>query len=297
MNLPRRSGTARWTVPLLAAVLLAAPPPARAAEPDAVAVQQLVAGQEAALKALRAALALASSNAIGQIAALEATLAASGDGTAAGNALFSVLQALQVQIDAALVAAANAQGNAAKDALAGLGNDLGGIYPRGFYPGDATPTDLFEEAFAKEVAKAYAKLHKRLKKTSARFQEAGFGLTFRLGPPRSYPFRIWSEAIVDFVLLGVARFDVILAWSDLAATGDGQLRVSGSAGDNDLFGLGDVTISGVLPGGLSSFDVTATPADGRFATDFAAQSFPEGVWLLILTQQSLTGPDVSIGLR
>lgn len=161
MNLPvRRSGTGCWTVPLLAAALLAAPPPTRAAEPDAVAVQQLVAGQE-----------------------------------------------------------------------------------------------------------------------------AGFGLTFRLGPPRSYPFRIGSEAIVDFVLLGVARFDVILAWSDLAATGDGQLRAAGSAGDNQFVGLGDVTVSGVLPGGLSSFD------------DFAAQPFPEGVWLLILTQQSLTGPDVSIGIR
>jgi hypothetical protein len=287
----------RSVVVLLSLLYSAAPAPARAIEPDAAAVQQLVEGQEAARRALRAALAAASADAIAQIQTIEATLAASADGTAAANALFDALEALQVEIDAALLAAGNAQGDAAKGALATLGTGLGGIYPRGFYAGDATPSALFEEAYTKEVARAYAKLHKRLKKTAARFQEAGFGLTFRLSPPRSFPFRVWSEEFVDSVLIGVAKLDVVLAWSDLSVLGDGRLRAAGSAGEAEQVGLGEVTITAVLGGGTPTLDVTADPADGRFSSDFGGQVFPEGSWLLIVTQQSLVGPDVSIGIR
>ena len=40
-----------------------------------------------------------------------------------------------------------------------------------------------------------------------------------------------------------------------------------------------------------------TPGGGRFATDVPATTIPEGVWRLIVTQNSLLGEDLSIGVR
>jgi hypothetical protein len=288
----RRFRRARVIAAALGASLGAAP--ALAAGPAGQATQQLLAAQAAARTALHADLAAALAGATSAIASLETALAGTGDADAAGDALFTALQAFQVAVDAAMVKAADAPANAAKDALAALGGPLAGIYPTAFYPGDRTPTAAFEKAYTKELSKAYTKLQKRLGKTAAKFEAAGFGLTFRVAPPRPFPNRLWSENLVDFQTTIPAQIDVALAWSDVALAGDGRLRIAGGASTNEPVGLGDVTIFATSDGVNAQLDVA--PEDGRFATDLA-QTFPEGVWLVIVSQSSLTGTDVSIGIR
>lgn len=290
----RLVGSRRVLAVTMVCAALAAATTARAAEPSAAAVQQLLASQKETRSSFRAALAAANAQASSAIGTVELGFASSQDATAAGNALFDALKTFQVAVDAALVAAANAQANAAQALLSTLGSDLGGVFPRGFYPGDLTPAAALEQAIDKDLAKAYARLRKRLARVSERFEDSGFGLTFRVRAPRTaLPARRWSETEIDFLLTFEARIDLALAWSELAVPGDGQLRVAGGASANPS--LPDVAFSAYK---IPTFHDESLTRDGnRFSTEIAGTPLDEGVWLLVASQGMSGASELTIGVR
>lgn len=273
---------------------LAAAATVRAADPSAAAVQQLLASQKQTRNGFRAALAAANAQASSAIGTVELGFTSSQDATAAGEALFVALKAFQIAVDAALVAAANAQANAAQTLLSTLGSDLDGVFPRGFYPGDLTPPAALEQAIDKDLARAYAKLRKRLARLTERFEDAGFSLTFRVRAPRTaLPARRWSETEIDFLLTFEARIDLALAWSELAVPDDGQLRVAGAASANPS--LPDVAFSAYK---IPIFHDESLTRDGnRFSTEIAGTPLEEGVWLLVASQGTSGASELTIGVR
>lgn len=283
--------------PALAAfcVLLAGAPARAQSDPGAAARKQFLAAQKAALPIFRTALRGAALEASSAIGSVELAFAGNLDATAAGDALFAALVVFQVDVAAALVAAADAQSESARDALATLGTGLGGIYPQAFYTGDLSPAASFEDGVEKEIAKTYTKLRKRVDRLGSRFQDAGFGLTFRIRPPHPFKALTWDETAVDSFRFFPATLDLALGWSDLGATGDAQLRIGGSAGVVEVIGLEDVTIFATNKAAEQT--VTATPVDDRFATNFGGASLPEGNWIAGVTQSSLLGDEISIGVR
>ena len=202
--------------------------PAPAATPEVAAAQQLSAAEQAARTTFRAALTAAQLQVNAALGDVELAVTGAASPLEAGDELFAALEAFQRAVFVAENLASNARAEAAKAALATLGANLGGIYPEAFYPGLGTPRERFEAAIAKDTAKAYAKLAKRLGKVIARFAAQGFALNVRLRTPTYTASRTWSETTVDFVLALPPTVDLVVVWSDLATLGDGQLRASGS---------------------------------------------------------------------
>jgi hypothetical protein len=278
---------------------IAAGTPAYAATPEAAAQQQVATAETAARTTLRAALAAAQIQLFAAISNVELALPAAASPLEPGNDLFDGLAAFQRATFVAENLASQAQAEGAKAALATLGAD-GGIYPDAFYPGLGTPTERFETAIGKDTAKAYAKVGKRLVKLVARFAAEGFALNVRLRPPTFTDSRNWSETIVDFVTVFPPTVDLVVAWSDLAVLGDGQLRAAGTG--TQLTGgpieTGPVLLSAVAhPGTDVNIDKEVTPVESRWTTDLDGAALPEGVYLLVAGQQTILGADVSIGVR
>lgn len=278
---------------------IAAATPAYAATPEAAAQQQLAAAEKAARTTFRAALAAAQIQLFAAVANVELALPAAASPLEPGDDLFEGLAAFQRATFVAENLASQAQAEGAKAALEALGAD-GGIYPAAFYPGLGTPTERFETAIAKDAAKAYAKVGRRLVTLIARFEAEGFALNVRLRPPTFTDSRIWSEALVDFVTAFPPTVDLVLAWSDLAVLGDGQLRAAGTG--TQLTGgpieTGPILLSAIAqPGTAVSIDKQVTPVESRWTTDLDGDALLEGVYLLIASQQSVLGADVSIGVR
>jgi hypothetical protein len=292
----------RIAIGLAFAATLAAPAPAPAATPEEnAAVQQLAAAEKAARTAYRAALAAAQLQLFAALTNVESALPAAASPLEPGNDLFDALEAFQEAVFVASNLATNAQAEGAKAALATLGSGLAGIYPDAFYPGLGRPTERFEAAIAKDAAKTYAKVGKRLTKVVARFGAAGFALTLRIQRPVFTDSRTWSETIVDFVLAFPPTVDLAVAWSDLAVPGDGQLRAAGSGFQIPPpapIETGPVQITLLAHSGPDFFlDKTATPEGGRWRTDLDAAALPEGVYLVAVGQDVVAGNDVTIGVR
>jgi hypothetical protein len=140
---------------------------------------------------------------------------------------------------------------------------------------------------------------KRLTKVVARFAAEGFALNLRIQRPVFTDSRVWSETIVDFVLSFPPTVDLAVAWSDLAAAGDGQLRAAGSG-----FQIGPPVETGPVqltviahPAAPFVLDKTATPEGGRWRTDLDGAALPEGVYLVAVAQDVVSGNDVTIGVR
>jgi hypothetical protein len=292
----------RLAIGLALAAAIAAPPPARAATPEeTAAVQQLAAAEKAARTAYRASLAAAQIQLFAAIANVESALPAAAGPLEPGNDLFDALATFQGSVVVASSLASNAQAEAAKAALATLGPELGGIYPDAFYPGMGTPTERFEAAIAKDAAKTYGKVGKRLARVVARFRAEGFALNLRLQRPVFTDSRIWSETLVDFILAFPPTVDLAVTWSDLALAGDGQLRAAGS-GFQILppapIETGPVQITLVAHAGPDFFlDKTAAPEAGRWQTDLDGAALPEGVYLVAVGQDVVAGNDTTIGVR
>jgi hypothetical protein len=286
---------------LTVAMALSSAAPAAGATPEALATKQLAAAEKAARTAYRASLAAAQIQLFAAIADVESALPAAATPLEPGNDLFDALETFQEAVFVASNLASNAQAEAAKAALATLGAELGGIYPDAFYPGGGTPTERFETAIANEAAKAYAKVGKRLGKIAGRFRAEGFALSFRIQRPVFTDSRTWSETTVDFVLAFPPTVDLVVAWSDLAVLGDGQLRAAGTGfqiGPPAPIETGPVQITVLAHTGVDTLlDRTAEPEAGRWRSDLDGTALPEGVYLVATGQQVVTGTDVTIGVR
>jgi hypothetical protein len=281
----------------LAAIATAAP--ARAATPEAAAAQQLAAAEKAARTTFRAALTAAQLQVNAALGDVELAVTGAESPLEAGNELFAALEAFQRAIFVAGNLASNAQAQAAMAALATLGANLGGIYPEPFYPGLGTPRQGFESAIAKDTAKAYAKLAKRIGKVIARFEAQGFGLNVRLRAPVYTAARTWSETTVDFLLSIPPTVDLAVVWSDLALLEDGQLRAAGTG--FQLTGPVETGPIGLLVLAHQGVDVVIErqipPADGRWSSALEGEALVEGVYVVAASQNLTPGDAFAIGLR
>ena len=273
--------------------------PAPAATPEVAAAQQLSAAEQAARTTFRAALTAAQLQVNAALGDVELAVTGAASPLEAGNELFAALEPFQRAVFVAENLASNARAEAAKAALATLGANLAGIYPEAFYPGLGTPRERFEAAIAKDAAKAYAKLAKRIGKVIARFAAQGFALNVRLRTPAYTASRTWSETTVDFILALPPTVDLAVVWSGLATLGEGQLRASGSG--FQLTGPVETGPIEVLvlahPGVDVVIDRQVVPVDGRWSTDLDGDALAEGVYVVAASQGLTQGDAFAIGLR
>lgn len=195
------------------AIMPGRPSPAFGAD-AATALAQFKGAQTTALKALKLQLKAAQAVFVLNLKAFEATVKAGGASSALVQGLFSDLITLQVAMRDALEDAFNAQGGAARNALATLPGPLNGIYPRGFTPGDGGLVDQFRLQAETAVEKNVSALRKKLVKTT----------TVAVKDYR------WTESDLSVPVGGAPTIDTIVTFSTLAATGDGRIRLGGFAG-------------------------------------------------------------------
>jgi hypothetical protein len=285
---------------ILVLVLLAGAP-ASGATPEALAAKQLKAAEKGARQTLLASLASAQAELGSALGDVESSLATAVSPVDPGNALFDALATFQGAVFAARNLASSSQAQAARAALATLGSGLAGVYPDSFYPGDGSATAGFEKAVEKDLAKAYAKVGKRVAKTAGRFADQGFALRYRVLPPEATTARFWSEETVDFLTVLPPTIDLVVSFSDLAVAGDGRMRAAGSG--TVLAGgpieTGPLLVSAFAnPGTLATVDAQVAEDDGnRWSTDFAGAPFVEGAWLVTVAESVVPGDAVSIGVR
>ena len=287
----------RCALLLVLAAIAAAP--ASAAGPETAAAKQLAAGEKAARATFRASLAAAQIQLSAAIANVERSVATAATPADPGEALFAALASFQATVMAAENAAAAAQAEAAQEALAALGTGFHGVYPAAFYPGDGSPRARFEASLAKDAARAYAKMRKRLTGLAARFEAAGFALTFRLRPPVAVDALLWNETAVNSNPVLAPTIDLALSFSDLAAQDDAQIRLAGT-GSAVAFpvDLGPIVVVALAqPDSAVLVNDSAIPEDGRWSSSFAEQPFREAVYILGAMQTAVPGDDVALGVR
>jgi hypothetical protein len=273
--------------------------PAAAAGPETAAAKQLTAGEKAARATFRASLAAAQIQLSAAIANVERSLPAAATPAEPGNALFAALASFQTTLMAAENVAAAAQAEAAQEALATLGTKLHGVYPAALHPGDGSPRARFEGWLARDADRAYAKVRKRLTGLAARFEAAGFALTFRLRPPVAVDAFLWNETVVNSNPVLPPTIDLALAFSDLAAQGDAQIRLAGTGSAVEFpVDLGPIVVVALAqPDSAVVVNESAPPQDGRWSSSFAEQPFREAVYILSALQTTVPGDDVALGVR
>jgi len=167
----------------------------------------------------------------------------------------------------------------------GDGNDLMGIYPRGFYPGAGGLVDDFYEDMEQVTAKAYAKAQKALRKLAVQLEKkAGVALTTQLFVPTPHPRVAADEGTVIFQTEST-DIDFIVTASKLDTTGNGMIGVGGTGAGPDLE---------VSAGTMSDL---VDPSGGRWSTtEFAVD---EGVYELRLSDDASgqTIQELTLGVR
>jgi hypothetical protein len=123
--------------------------------------------------------------------------------------------------------------------LAGPGGELDGVYPQGFRNGDGGTFDDTEDALAKDLAKTYAGLGKKLAKLPLLAAKRGAGFTVRVLPPQAP-----TEVMANGDHLGwnaelPLTIDIAIGTSDPLIEHDGALWLGGTAGGL----LGNVTVT------------------------------------------------------
>lgn len=129
------------------------------------------------------------------------------------------------------------------------------VYPKGFGRGDGGSVDQVYSGLEKRLAKAYAKLGKRLRKTAKILeQEAHHSLTFVL----RNPYQPWEARIAPSTVIATGdsalTIDLAFALSNQAVASDGFLFVHGSADDD--YGAPSIVFAGpeVAPGNPAAID-------------------------------------------
>lgn len=241
--------------------------------PESLATKAFLARQKAALSAYRGALKSAEQQLGLELKAIEAGLKTNPNLFAAGEATFSALRDFQADVQTAGTDAIHEQANAARDALTSIGGALDGHYPEAFYLTDGQPAAVFQETLTSDLAKAHARIRKRVGRIRALFAKEDFGLSFRVRAPRTIEQNAWNEGFI----LGIGGFpatvDLIVAWGSAATDGDSQVRAAGSAFEGPV----DVAIDNGSD--LVLADDLAVFAE-RFSTSFDGDGFAEGSWIV-----------------
>ena len=253
--------------------------------PESLATKAFVARQKAALNAYRGALKSAEQQLGLELKAIETGLKTNPSVGGAAEATFSALRDFQTDVQTAGTDAIHEQANAARDALASIGGALEGHYPEAFYLTDGEPTAAFQESLTSDLAKAHARIRKRVNRIRALFEKEDFALSFRIRAPRPIEQNAWTDTFI----LGVAGYpttvDLIVAWSSAATEGDAQVRAAGAAFE------GPVDVSADNGTDILSGNDLAVFAE-RFSTHFNGDSFAEGSWIVTVPGTS----ELAIGI-
>jgi hypothetical protein len=280
--------------PLVIAVLVLAAfvAPAAQAAPSAetTATRTFLARQKAARKVFQSALKGAGAEAALAVGAAEQALAATGNAPAGGEAVFAALRDFQGTVQNAMDAATAEQADAAADALATLPVPVIGIYPEAFYPTEGgAPTVFVDEG---DLAKAYAKLRKRVARVAPRFAAEGFAFAFRVRPPKRFDALLWDEGGTEGIDGAFQpTVDLLVAWSDLAVTADVQLRAGGSSSQSPI----DLNTANRDEMGPNPSDSDVPVVGDRFAADFGETALFEGLWKVY--DATIESSDFVIGIR
>jgi hypothetical protein len=273
----------------LPALLAFAVSPAGAATPEVEAARYLAREHAFYLKELRALLKVETVEAFAAIRSAELALVSGVGASAAADALFAALADIQRDVKAGIESAADQQALVANDALGIMGVANPGVYPEAFYPVGRTSSALFQESVVRDVARAYAKIAKRLDKLVARFEAEGSSFAYVIRPPRDYPAWIWSELESTRGQDFAPTLDLALMWGDLSVAGSVSLRVAGSSSADF------VTVTGVTASGSATTLMAGpiAPLEERFAT--ATDSLDEGLWRIATSAPET--PYLVIGVR
>lgn len=256
------------------ACALAASAAHAAPTPESLATKAFVARQKAALNAYRGALKSAETQLGLELKAIETGLKTNPNLFAAPEATFGALRDFQADVQTAGTDAIAEQANAAKDALTSIGGPLEGHFPEVFYLSDGTPAAVFQESLTSDLAKAHARVRKRVGKIRALFAKEDFGFSFRIRAPRPIEQRAWTEQFINGSGSYQTTVDLVVAWSSVATDDDGQLRAAGAASGPDPIDAGaDNGLDFMSASGLVVF------AD-RFTTSFDGDGFSEGSWVV-----------------
>jgi hypothetical protein len=171
----------RWLAVSLVAVALAAPSPARAKTPEAIARKAAKTATASALKLFQAEAILARNEFKAAMTAFEATLGAAPDPLATTSALAEPIAALQRGLVEAMTPALEAATSAHRDAFTEFGN---ANFPRDLLAGGGGAADELRDGLRAISARTIFQARKRLEGTIGELREVGLRATIRLEPPR-----------------------------------------------------------------------------------------------------------------
>ena len=262
----------RFALFTLAAASLVAFAAHAAPSPESLATKTFLARQKAAQNAYRGALKAAEQQLGIELKAVETGLKTNPNLFAAGDATFAALRDFQGAVQTAGVDAIHEQSDAARDALAAIGGGpLEGHFPEVFYLSDGGPAALFQESVASDLAKAHARVRKRVGRIRALYEQADFGFSFRIRAPRPMEQVAWNEGFT----LGTPSFpptiDLVVAWGSAGTDDDSQVRAAGAAFEGPI----DVTIDDGIDLSVAADLVVFAE---RFSTNFDGDGFGEGGW-------------------
>jgi hypothetical protein len=210
-------------------------PVTRAQLSEKEAVKQFDADLKVVLADFKLASTVATSTALGHIAAITSAVSAGSDPERELAVLFGDLVTMQTALKAALDTAELALATAGSEALAALQGPPGldGVYPARLYAGGSGSEARARASLDKQLVKTTSKVSKALQKTAKTLGKTrGLALTALVLPvePTAHLGFMDNGVIDSGVTNGKVTIDVVLGWGALDVLGDVQLCMAGSGG-------------------------------------------------------------------
>lgn len=220
------------------------------------------------------------------LADVESALSNGWNPTTQAGLVFNVLQDFQVAIVQEIDEAADEFRVGTGEAIAIL--QSAGIStvdrPKGFFFGDCGTTDKHHAGIELEIAKVYAKVHKRLSKTQKAFDKVDHAFNYRVTSPAKH--REWiatsgggGSTVTDRQI----TVDIGLAVSDRSVTSDMQIMISGSCY------TGDGALTGSISYSSGGYTLGTVPVKQGDRWELTLTALGEGNRVIKIRAPSLTG--------